>query len=338
MPIHHEPELSAPVKLCTGGQLNRAAVGWSRLPLHTCNVTGHWPRKKKWNWWGFSDGQWFLSVVVADMDYIGAAAVMLLDVEARTHVQKETLVPLAAGMRLGTQVDEDVRFHQQGTKVVFAQTPKGLSVEVSVKDLDGAPLHASLSVTRPKDHESLNVVIPWDDDHFQFTSKQHGLPVAGTVRHGGAEHAFSPEDTFAVHDYGRGVWPYHTRWNWGAGIGHSGGHTVGLQLGGKWTDGTGMTENGVLVDGRLTKISEDLTWTYDVNNFMTPWRIHAPESEAVALTFTPAYQMAQSTNMVVVQSQLNVLYGHFNGTVKAGGETLKVKDFFGWCEEHDARW
>ena len=32
----------------------------------------------------------------------------------------------------------------------------------------------------------------------------------------------------------------------------------GMQLGGKWTDGTGMTENALVVDGRLSKISEEL--------------------------------------------------------------------------------
>jgi len=50
--LHPEPELTAPVDLCdSAGRLNRAAVGWSRQPLHNCNVSGHWPRKKRWNYW-----------------------------------------------------------------------------------------------------------------------------------------------------------------------------------------------------------------------------------------------------------------------------------------------
>lgn len=33
---------------------------------------------------------------------------------------------------------------------------------------------------------------------------------------------------------------------------------VGLvNLGGKWTDGTGMNENGFVIDGQLTKIHEE---------------------------------------------------------------------------------
>ena len=64
-------------------------------------------------------------------------------------------------------------------------------------------------------------------------------------------------------DFGRGRWPYRTTWNWGAGIGLVDGRRVGMQVGGKWTDGTGMTENSLVVDGRLSKISEDLVWEYD---------------------------------------------------------------------------
>ncbi len=78
---------------------------------------------------------------------------------------------------------------------------------------------------------------------------------------------------FGCLDYGRGVWPEHTVWNWGSASGVQGGRTVGLNLGGQWTDGTGMTENGICVDGRLTKISEDLAFEYDRADMMKPWRV-----------------------------------------------------------------
>ena len=44
-----EPEIIEPVNLCDPeGNLNPEAVGWSRHPLHHCNLRGHWPRKKRW--------------------------------------------------------------------------------------------------------------------------------------------------------------------------------------------------------------------------------------------------------------------------------------------------
>ena len=38
---------------------------------------------------------------------------------------------------------------------------------------------------------------------------------------------------------------------------------VGLQFGTKWTEGTGATQNGFILDGRVTKLGRELQWTYD---------------------------------------------------------------------------
>ena len=47
----------------------------------------------------------------------------------------------------------------------------------------------------------------------------------------------------------------------GDGIPTLGGRRIGLNFGGKWTDGTGMTENAVFVDGVMTKMHEDVIFT-----------------------------------------------------------------------------
>jgi Protein of unknown function (DUF2804) len=68
------------------------------------------------------------------------------------------------------------------------------------------------------------------------------------------------------------------------------GDTVGLNLGGQWTDGTDMTENGVCIDGRLTKISEDLVFDYDRAAMMKPWRIRAAATGRIDLLFEPEFE------------------------------------------------
>ena len=35
-----------------------------------------------------------------------------------------------------------------------------------------------------------------------------------------------------------------------------------------WTDGTGMNENGFCLDGKLTKLSEDMQFSYNPSDFM----------------------------------------------------------------------
>ncbi len=129
--------------------------------------------------------------------------------------------------------------------------------------------------------ESLNVVIPRSRDIFQFTAKHHSLPTSGFVKIGDKRYDFNPDYSFAVLDYGRGIWPRKAEWNWAMASQRLGGRRIGLNFGGKWTDGTGMTENAVFVDGVMTKIHEDVLFTYNKKNFMKPWKIRTKFSDTV---------------------------------------------------------
>ncbi|MFN8126059.1 MAG: DUF2804 domain-containing protein [Candidatus Nanopelagicales bacterium] len=147
----------------------------------------------------------------------------------------------------------------------------------------------------PPGHESLGVVIPWSDNRFQYTVKENTLPASGTVTARGQEYRFDPTESFGVLDHGRGRWPYSTTWNWGSASGVADGRSVGLQFGGKWTDGTGMTENALCVDGVLHKIGADLTWAYDRSDWLRPWTIRDDTDGRVDLQFTPTHERNEDT-------------------------------------------
>ena len=70
-PTHYvEHELREPVDLCDAmGRLAPAAVGWSRQPLVRANLSGHFLRKKRWNFWNWIDPDFVFTVTLADIDY-----------------------------------------------------------------------------------------------------------------------------------------------------------------------------------------------------------------------------------------------------------------------------
>ena len=83
MEMKKEKELFEPVMLCRpDGSLNRESVGWSRTPLHTCNLRGHWPRKKKWNYWAITTDEFVFSISLANVDYIGLEAVIVVEYQS----------------------------------------------------------------------------------------------------------------------------------------------------------------------------------------------------------------------------------------------------------------
>ena len=149
----------------------------------------------------------------------------------------------------------------------------------------------------------------------------------------------SSSPAWGVLDVGRGRWPYRTRWNWGGGAGVSrGGATIGLQLGGTWTVGTGFTENGVLVDGRLDKIGEELLWDYRWDAPMRPWRVTSPDGR-LDLVLTPTFDRHSRTELGVLGTEVHQVFGRWAGRYVADdGREHAFDGLVGFAEESRSRW
>lgn len=201
-------------------------------------------------------------------------------------------------------------------------------------------IDVDISVAKPPGHESLNVVIPWSDRRFQFTSKQNTRPASGSIRAGERSWAIGDPPAWGVQDLGRGIWPYSNRWNWAAASGVAGdGRTIGLQFGGKWTEGTGYTENALCIGGRLTKIHEELEWTYDWDEPMRPWRVRTPGSTQVDVELTPFFDRYDSTDLKALKMEVHQCFGTWAGTVCGDdGVPATLDGIDGFAEEARNRW
>ncbi|MEA4896115.1 MAG: DUF2804 domain-containing protein [Oscillospiraceae bacterium] len=337
---YDEREITVPVNICTdSGELNRDSIGWSRMPLHNCNLSGRWPRKKKWNYWYTMNSECLFSATISSLDYAGMVFVYFLDLKTMKFIEKNITVPFAKGCNIPVNTGGAVSFRSAAMEVSFLDENGGTHIIVKSKDFGGCSLDADILVSPPEDNETLNVVIPWNERTFQFTSKQAALPTSGTLRVGDFKYDFRPDSTFSGLDFGRGIWPRKVSWNWGTASGAVNGRRVGLNLGAKWTDGTGMTENALYVDGKLTKISEDVVYEYDLKNIMNPWKIKSTVSDCVDLIFTPLYERVAATNMLLVKSDMHQMIGYFSGhIVTSEGERIEFDRLNGCAEEHNTVW
>jgi hypothetical protein len=230
-------EIAAPVSLCDAsrpGRLDRAAVGWTRRPLHRCNLTRRLGAKKRWNYWAFTTETHLFSATIANLDYAGLAFVYLADFEAGWVEEKTVVTPFGRGCAMPETVDASLHFAQRGLSIELLQERGAVRVRVDTEAFGGRPLSADLVARTPPGHESLGVVIPWSERTFQYTAKQNCLPSEGVVKLGGRdarEVVFAGPQSFACLDFGRGVWPRRCVWNWGAASGRQAEHVVGLNLG-----------------------------------------------------------------------------------------------------------
>lgn len=298
----HEPELTEPVALCRpDGRLNPAAVGWARQPIVDCTLPGRWGRRKRWDFWCVIGPGFAMNLTLADVDYLRLADVWFRDFDRGEEVS--ATVPF--GRKLFRIDDTD---------------PNATTLTVRSKHL-----RADIRVERPAGHESLTVVIPWSDRRFQCTTKDIGRPATGTIEWKGRTY----EPSWAALDFGRGKWPYRMTWNWGAGADPA--TRTAIQVGGKWTDGTGMTENALVVDGRLTKIGDELTWTYDRTDWLKPWEV---KGDTVDLTFTPVHDKVGRLNVGIASSATDQCFGTWSGRIAH----TEIEGLRGWAEEASWRW
>lgn len=339
MKQHVEREILVPTLLCDKkGNLNPEAIGYARKPIIDCNLSGHFMRKKKWNYWCVYGEDILFSATITHLDYAAVCFVYFLEYETQRYFEKTVLIPLGTKVKMPTQVLETVNFANSELRVHMSYLDGDTHLSVTCPDFDGERLQAELTIHHPTTDDSLNVVIPWNRQMFQFTAKHHTLPTTGIVKIGDRRYTFNEEESYAVLDYGRGIWPREATWNWGMASQRMRGRRIGLNFGGKWTDGTGMTENAIFVDGIMTKIHEDVLFEYDRNNFMKPWTIRSKFSETVNLTFTPFFERVAKTDAKLIRSEVHQVIGYYNGLVKLENCSLRISQMIGCAEEHIAKW
>lgn len=335
-------ELIKPVKLSLeNGRLNEDSIGWARQPLVDCNVKGSYLRKKKWNYWCVTSPDVLFSATISHIDYAAVMFVYILDTKTLKFYEKTTLVPLGRNVHMPDGVHESVSFESKEMTIQFKESGQTTSMFVHCPNFSGQgkAIQAEILLTRPKEFESLNVVVPWSKERYQFTSKQPTIPATGTIVWEGREYQLSSDTAFGCLDFGRGKWKYSSVRNWASASGVVKGIHVGLNFGGKWTDGTGQNENGLVIDNRLHKIHEDIVWEYDTKDYMKPWKLESKYSNRVSLLFTPIFERIAKTEAVIIQSSVHQMIGHFSGTVRTDeGEVIEIQNMLGWAEDHMAKW
>ena len=339
----HEPELTEPVDLCVadGSSLNPSARGWSRKPLHRANLDGCFGVNKRWDYWAFLAGDLVVSAVYSNIDHFGLADVYWVDLVTGETGGQAILTPADAlhlPERPGTAplvVDRD------GLALRMVDDEAGTRLLVDWEEVDGGRGGLDVLVEAPASHEPLNVVIPWSDTVFNFTSKHQARPAVGHLTVGDRRWSIGSPDrpeSWGVLDVGRGRWPHEVTWNWGGGAGRAGGHVVGLQVGGKWTEGSGFTENGLIVDGQLTKLGAELRWDYSWDDPMQPWHVVDPGGQ-LDMVLTPRFDKHSHVDAGEFGSETHQVFGDWSGRLRSDdGLEIEFEGLQGFAEEARQRW
>ena len=343
-PRTHERELTAPVDLATpdGRRLNPEAVGWSRVPLHRAKLRGGWGRNKRWDYWAIMAGDLLVSCVYADVDYLGLAEVWWLDLSSGRAGGRGIATPFGRGVDLpDVPGSAPLSVEQRRFRLDITENDGGTHITASWREKGGARGRLDARIAQPPGHESLNVVIPWSARRFQFTSKHQARPAQGTLTVGprpGTSAATTGTPGRCSTSAGGGGPTDRAGTGVAAPVGSSDGRVVGIQVGGRWTEGTGGTENGVLVDGRLNKLGRELRWTYDPDEPLRPWRVEDPGGR-LSLELTPRHDKHTVADALILRTETHQVFGSWSGSFTTDdGEVVALDALQGFAEESRSRW
>jgi hypothetical protein len=171
---------------------------------------------------------------------------------------------------------------------------------------------------------------------FNYTHKEAGLPVHGTIAYQDLSLNIEAASAFGVLDYTLGLPGRETFWNWAAGGGRDKqGNRIGFNLV-QGINETGFTENAFWVNGRLVK-TDVADFRYDDLEPLKPWRI-ASNDGRVRLCFFPEGARSADIQGGLIISRFRQPFGRFEGTLTDGATLIELDKAAGFTEEHFAKW
>jgi len=324
-------------------------VGWSRRPLLDCNLedAGFYRlrplqrfRIKRWDYYGLTTPDFYFSITLADVGYIGQVFAYTLDFDSGDFHEETLIIPLARGVELARNSDQgDSAFDNSQVRVHFELDGNARRIQLDWPGFrSGQGLAADLTLDQRPEHESMVIVIPIGQRRFYYNRKTNCLPAQGWVQRGEQRTQVTPADSLGNMDWGRGVWEYDSFWVWASASAFlPEGRTLGLNMGFGFGDTSAATENAFILDGRIHKLGE-VQFDYDPADFMKPWRMVSPDGR-LDLTFAPFKERVATTNLGILSSEVHQIFGRYQGQlVTDEGETLEIDGVIGFAEEHHARW
>ncbi len=323
-------ELKKKNSICSkDGKVNQECIGWGKKVFSNCNIDRGYFRKKIWNHYMWMNKDFVCALAIVKLDYAGLIFIDFYDLKENKKIHKSITIPLCNGIILHNSIGSYAHFQNKEMYLNIIRTNDKLHAMVKWDEID---IDANIFLEK----ESLNVLVPWSEKKFHYTSKQFPLKSSGYINVGDEDYEkFELNYSISFIDYGRGIWEREKYWYWLTCGFENEDNKVGLNLGAKWTDNTGVNENGIKIDATLYKLYCDVDFEkIDENN----WRIKSINCEDINLIFNISTVNDKVNNKLIIKSSLKQHIGYLSGIVKVDDKEIEFKEVLCWLEDHYAKW
>ncbi|MEG0072197.1 MAG: DUF2804 domain-containing protein [Raoultibacter sp.] len=347
-----------------------AEPGWANTLLLTYDKAlikaPSW-RVKEWDYYLINDDQYAVALTLGDLGYMGLLSASLIDFKAATFITTSEIVPLPLGkFNLPTTTEKGVsEFHNKRVSFRYEVAEGVRHIKVHFARFDGRESFDVEATLDEQPRDSMVIATPWAEDPlaFYYNQKILAMRVQGSFKKGKQLHGFSPDNSFGLLDWGRGVWTRDNHWFWACAQGWqedvfpaeeqeasgedgacgSEWHRVGLNLGYGFGDTSAASENMLFIDGEAYKFGvvafdipkteafDTAQKTADRYRLLEPWPIHDEEG-LIDLVFTPLLDRIDYQNFGIILSDQHQVFGEFSGTVIIEGSPFIIDKLKGSAE------
>lgn len=318
--------------------------GWARKPYWNYDrskIKAGWHRIKEWDYYYILNSEFGITFTMADLGYIGLAAVAWIDLKSGSFTQRDTMTILPRG-KTGLSA------HSDNGNALFEDKVLRLSYTIRnnqrVLDFDCPDfrhkgqshpgLKGTISLHQKQDADSMCIATSWKENRkaFYYNQKINCMPADGTVHLGNEIYRFDEKSSSGGLDWGRGNWTYRNRWYWGSASGRLNGVPFGWNIGYGFSDRSPASENMIFYNHRAHKLT-GVTFHFDESDYMKPWKFTSSDGR-FEMDFEPAVDRNGRTNLLFIKSVQHQVFGFFSGyVILDDGKKLNVESFPGFAED-----
>jgi len=340
--MQHEITALSPL-LNSNGALNNP--GWARdllLEYVRADIKAPKFRIKEWDYYCILNDRGGVSFTIADNGYMGFIAATVFDFDKPEEISGDLITPFPLGkFKLPpTSKSGDVVFENKRLSLKFLRSTETRTIIVDFKDFnDKQALRGEIQLTQPDSWESMVIATPFPKNKhaFYYNQKINCMPATGRLILGDRTIEFRAEDSFAVLDWGRGIWTYNNTWYWGSASGKVGNDLFGFNIGYGFGDTSQATENLLCFNGKVHKLDR-VEFHIPADSYLKPWQFSSNDGR-FEMDFRPIIDRHSNTNLLILQSDQHQVFGRFSGkAILDDGQEIILKDFLGFAEKVMNRW
>lgn len=298
---------------------------------------------KEWDSYYIGNQRYGLCLKIADYSYIGIANISFIDFEKGSYVMKITKRFMTNGKlhMPSSSKSGDVIFSGKNISLHFINSGRKRVIKCSLLHFDGVVDFECNIELFDECEESLVVAKPFKKKkHFVYNQKINCLRAKGEARIGGRRLFFSPQDSFAMLDWSRGVWAKKNTILSACFNCSLNGKKIGINFSTGINSGNIATENIIYYDNKTYRI-DVINFNIPLNDkqkeeYMQEWSIKSEDGK-VNLTFVPLINKKNNYETLIAGVKQNQIYGYFSGKINVNGKEIQIDNMIGFTEKNIVR-